>query len=130
MRYVGAAFLIVYGAQNLRSAFAASGTLSADGVVSGSLGRALAACLALTWLNPHVYLDTLLLLGAISTRFPGRETAFALGAATGSFLFFFLLGYGAKALRPVFTSRASWRALETTVALTMWGVALRLLAVS
>jgi L-lysine exporter family protein LysE/ArgO len=84
-------------------------------------------CLALTWLNPHVYLDTIMLLGAISTRFPGQEASFALGAMTGSFLFFFALGYGAIGLRPIFASPASWRALEALVALTMWTIAFKLI---
>jgi L-lysine exporter family protein LysE/ArgO len=84
-------------------------------------------CLALTWLNPHVYLDTVMLLGAISTRFPGEETSFAAGAMTGSFLFFFALGYGAKWLRPIFASPASWRVLESLVALTMWTIAVKLI---
>jgi L-lysine exporter family protein LysE/ArgO len=84
--------------------------------------------LALTWLNPHVYLDTLMLLGAISTRFPGEEASFAAGAMTGSFFFFFALGYGAMALRPIFASPASWRALEALVALTMWAIAFKLVS--
>jgi L-lysine exporter family protein LysE/ArgO len=92
-----------------------------------SLAQTLAMCLALTWLNPHVYLDTVMLLGAISTRFPGREASFAYGAMTGSFFFFFSLGYGSKWLRPIFASSSSWRALEALVALTMWTVAFKLI---
>ena len=84
-------------------------------------------CLALTWLNPHVYLDTIMLLGAISTRFPGEEASFAAGAMTGSFLFFFALGYGAIGLRPTFASPVSWRALEAVVSLTMFTIAFKLI---
>ena len=127
MRYGGAAFLIWYGARNLYSALRLSQGLAAGEAAASSLPRALAACLALTWLNPHVYLDTVILLGAISTRFPGEEASFALGAMTGSFLFFFALGYGAIWLRPIFSSPASWRALEALVALTMWTIALKLI---
>ena len=127
MRYGGAAFLIWYGARNLYSALRSSEALTAEEARSASLSQTLAICLALTWLNPHVYLDTLMLLGAISTRFPGQETSFASGAMTGSFLFFFSLGYGAKWLRPVFTSPTSWRVLEALVAATMWTIALRLI---
>jgi len=126
MRYGGAAFLIWYGARNLYSALRSSEALAAGDVRVSSLTQTLATCLALTWLNPHVYLDTVMLLGAISTRFPGEEASFALGAMTGSFLFFFVLGYGAMWLRPIFTSPASWRALEALVALTMWMIALKL----
>ena len=77
MRYGGAAFLIWYGARNLYSALRSSQALKAEDTRSSSLAQTLAMCLALTWLNPHVYLDTVMLLGAISTRFPGQETSFA-----------------------------------------------------
>jgi L-lysine exporter family protein LysE/ArgO len=126
MRYGGATFLIWYGARNFYSAFRSSESLAAGDARVSSLARTLAMCLALTWLNPHVYLDTVMLLGAISTRFPGQEASFAGGAMTGSFLFFFALGYGAKWLRPVFTSPTSWRVLEALIAVTMWAIALKL----
>jgi L-lysine exporter family protein LysE/ArgO len=127
MRYGGAAFLICYGAGSFLSALRSSGGLEAGGWRSSSLGQTLAACLGLTWLNPHVYLDTVVLLGAISTRFPDRQVSFAAGAMTGSFLFFFSLGYGAALLGPIFAKPISWRVLETLVALTMWMVAFKLL---
>jgi L-lysine exporter family protein LysE/ArgO len=127
MRYGGAAFLISYGARNLYSALRSSKALQAADARASSLAQTLATCLALTWLNPHVYLDTVMLLGAISTRFPGEEASFAFGAMTGSFLFFFALGYGATWLRPIFASPASWRALEALVALTMWTIAFKLI---
>jgi L-lysine exporter family protein LysE/ArgO len=115
------------GARNRYSALRSSGALKAEDARSSSLAQTLAMCLALTWLNPHVYLDTVILLGAISTRFPGEETSFAAGAMTGSFLFFFSLGYGAKYLRPIFTSPMSWRVLEALIAVTMWAIALKLI---
>jgi L-lysine exporter family protein LysE/ArgO len=127
MRYGGATFLIWYGARNLYSALRSTEALAAGDVRASNLTQTLAMCLALTWLNPHVYLDTIMLLGAISTRFPGQEASFALGAMTGSFLFFFALGYGAIGLRPIFISPASWRALEALVALTMWTIAFKLI---
>jgi L-lysine exporter family protein LysE/ArgO len=127
MRYGGAAFLIWYGARNLISALRSSEALRAEDARASSLMQTLAMCLALTWLNPHVYLDTVMLLGAISTRFPGEEASFALGAMTASFLFFFSLGYGAKWLRPIFTSPTSWRVLEALIAVTMWAIALKLI---
>ena len=127
MRYGGAAFLIWYGARNLYSAARSSEALAAGDARASSLAQTLAMCLGLTWLNPHVYLDTLILLGAISTGFPGQEASFASGAMTGSFVFFFSLGYGAKWLRPVFTSPTSWRVLEALIAATMWTIALRLI---
>jgi L-lysine exporter family protein LysE/ArgO len=127
MRYGGAAFLIWYGARNLYSALRSSEALKAEDARFTSLSQTLAMCLALTWLNPHVYLDTVILLGAISTRFPGQATSFAAGAMTGSFLFFFSLGYGAQYLRPIFTSARSWRVFETLIAVTMWAIALKLI---
>lgn len=128
MRYGGAAFLVWYGAKSLYSAFRASGALTVQEAGSSSLRVTLATCLALTWLNPHVYLDTVVLLGSISTRSPGYEASFAAGAATGSFLFFFSLGYGATWLRPVFSKPAAWRILEVLIAMTMWSIALNLLS--
>ncbi|WP_304617221.1 LysE/ArgO family amino acid transporter [Paracoccus sp. (in: a-proteobacteria)] len=124
MRYAGAAFLIWYGARSLRSALSSNAALvvetrrSSDG-----LARTLLACLAITWLNPHVWLDTVVLLGAISTRFEGSQLEFAAGAVSGSFLFFFALGYGAALLRPVFARPSAWRLLEFVIALVMWGIA-------
>ena len=128
MRYEGAAFLIWYGARNLYSALRSTEAIAAGDARASNLTQTLAMCLALTWLNPHVYLDTVMLLGAISTRFPGEEASFAAGAMTGSFLFFFALGYGAMWLRPIFTSSASWRVLEALVALTMWTIAFKLMS--
>jgi L-lysine exporter family protein LysE/ArgO len=127
MRYGGAAFLIWYGARNLYSALRSTEALAAGDVRASSRMQTLAMCLALTWLNPHVYLDTVMLLGAISTRFPGQEASFAFGAMTGSFLFFFALGYGAMWLRAIFASPMPSRALETLVALTMWIIASKLI---
>ena len=128
MRYAGAAFLIWYGAKSLYSAFRSSAVLAAGEVKSASFRQTLAMCLALTWLNPHVYLDIVVLLGTISTRFPGHEISFATGAMTGSFLFFFSLGFGARWLRPIFAKPSSWRILETLIAFTMWMIATKLLS--
>ncbi len=128
MRYAGAAFLLWYGARSLHSALTSSGALNAAGTTGArTLARTLAACLAITWLNPHVYLDTVVLLGAVSTRFPGAEATFALGAIAGSFLFFFSLGYGAAWLRPLFARPSAWRMLEGAIAVVMWTIAARLL---
>ncbi len=127
MRYAGAAFLFWYGAKSLQSALGASSVLTAASGTATSLGSTLVTCLALTWLNPHVYLDTVVLLGTISTQFPGSEKAFWAGAVTSSFLFFVCLGYGARWLRPIFANPQSWRVLEGVIALTMWLIAVKLL---
>lgn len=123
MRLAGAAFLIWYGARSLHSALRSSEVLVAAGGASAALGPTLATCLALTWLNPHVYLDTVVLIGTISTQFPGREAAFATGATTASFLFFFALGFGARWLKPLFARPEAWRLLEAGIAATMWVIA-------
>jgi L-lysine exporter family protein LysE/ArgO len=85
--------------------------------------------LALTWLNPHVYLDTVGLIGAISTGFPGFDgkLAFAPGATLASFTFFFGLGYGARLLAPVFARPRAWAVLDILIALVMWSIAATLL---
>ncbi|MBO3759435.1 LysE/ArgO family amino acid transporter [Ciceribacter sp. L1K22] len=126
MRYGGAAFLIWYGARSLISAFTGKAALTADGAAVPSLKATLITCLALTWLNPHVWLDTVVLLGSISTQFPGERMAFALGATAASFAFFFALAYGARFLAPLFARPAAWRVLEGVIALVMWGIAAKL----
>ena len=129
MRWGGACFLAWYGARSLGSALRATSALTPGGAAERTaLMPTALACLALTWLNPHVYLDTVVLLGAISTQFPGSEASFAAGAITGSFLFFFSLGYGATRLRPIFARPSAWRAFEATTALVMWAVSFRLVA--
>ncbi|MEM6726967.1 MAG: LysE/ArgO family amino acid transporter [Pseudomonadota bacterium] len=125
----GAAFLIVYGATRLRAAYLGGDSI---GTAAGaaSLARVLAIGAAFTWLNPHVYLDTLGLMGAISTQYDvGQERlAFAAGGVTASFVFFFSLGFGARALAPVLSSPRAWRWLDTGIGLTMWALAAKLLA--
>lgn len=125
----GAAFLLVYGALRLGAAWRGDGQLEAAGG-GATLGRTLAVGAALTWLNPHVYLDTLGLIGAVSTRFPdpGEKLVFGIAATTASFSFFFGLGYGARLLAPVMRSQRAWQVLDAGVGLTMWVIAARLVA--
>jgi L-lysine exporter family protein LysE/ArgO len=125
MRYGGVAFLAVYGFRALRSAWTSSGVLKASGE-AGSLKSALLTCLAFTWLNPHVYLDTVVLLGSISSQYPSK-LAFALGGITASFVFFFSLGFGARLLAPFFARPLAWRILDALVGALMWAIAVKLL---
>jgi len=127
LRYGGAAFLFWYGLRSLRSALKSSSSLLTAEARPASLGRTLALCLALTWLNPHVYLDTVVMLGVLSTGYPGREHVFAAGAMSASFIFFFALGYGAALLRPVFANPRTWRIFEGGIAGLMWFIGLKLL---
>ena len=99
-----------------------SAALIATGAGTQSLGAALATCLAFTWLNPHVYLDTLVLIGSVASQYDNR-LVFGLGAVTSSFVFFFSLGYGARALAPLFARPAAWRVLDAGIAVLMWSIA-------
>ncbi|CTQ31745.1 LysE/ArgO family amino acid transporter [Jannaschia rubra] len=125
-RWGGAAFLLAYGARAAWAAWRGGGALRPEGQ-AGGLGRAVATCLALTWLNPHVYLDTLVLLGSISTQ-AASPVLFGAGAVTASFVFFFALGYGAALLRPVFARPAAWRVLDAVIAAVMWAIAAKLVS--
>jgi L-lysine exporter family protein LysE/ArgO len=123
MRYGGAAFLFVYALRSLWSAWHNTAALNPSADERKSLGATILTCLAFTWLNPHVYLDTLVLLGSISTGYAGRRLAFALGAITASFVFFFALGYGARLLRPLFANPRAWRVLDALIGTTMLALA-------
>jgi len=124
--YAGAAFLLWYGWQNFRAALRGGEALEVSQIKTNSLKKTLATCLAMTWLNPHAYLDTVVLVGSISTKYD-NQIAFAAGATAGSFTFFFLLGYGARLLAPLFAKPVAWRVLDMVVALTMWTIAATLL---
>lgn len=125
MRYGGAAFLVWYGAMNARSAWCGGGALEAIDAKHQSLRVTLLTLLALTWLNPHVYLDTVVLIGSISAQY-GNRFVFGAGAVSASLSFFFLLGYGARLLRPIFSNPRAWQVLDGVIALTMWSLALGL----
>ena len=125
-RYGGAAFLILYGAMAAQRALRLE-KLVVDPSVGTLLGAAMAACLAFTFLNPHVYLDTVILLGSLANQRSGAgRWAFASGAATASFAWFAGLGYGARFLAPLFTNPLAWRALNSMIALIMWGLGIAL----
>ena len=126
MRFGGAAFLLWYGWQNARSAWVGGHALDATDGPGVSLARTVLTLLALTWLNPHVYLDTVVLIGSISAQYEDR-LAFGAGAVLASFVFFFALGYGARILAPVFSKSRSWQILDGLIALTMWAIAVKLL---
>ena len=124
MRYGGAVFLAWYGARNLLAAWR-GGEVMASATGTASLQRALLTCLALTWLNPHVYLDTVVLLGSVSAQYDA-PASFAAGAVLASFAFFFSLGYGARMLDPLLRRPGAWRILDLAVGLVMWAIALKL----
>lgn len=129
MAWGGAAFLIVYGAMRLWAAWKGEYAMQLSGQSAG-LWATLVTGAAFTWLNPHVYLDTLGLVGAVSTQYIDslEKTAFGIGAVTASFVFFFSLGYGARLLAPIMQSALSWRILDVLIGLVMWALAFKLLS--
>ena len=126
-RWGGALFLAVYGALSMKNAFFATGALDADGSAEMSAKAAVLTCLALTWLNPHVYLDTVVLIGALAAQYGPERWIFGAGAVLASFVFFMVLGYGAAFLQPFFARPISWRILDFAVAILMWTIALSLI---
>ncbi|MFD0982798.1 LysE/ArgO family amino acid transporter [Tropicimonas aquimaris] len=127
MRWGGAAFLLAYGALSFRNAWRGGEVLEPGGAGVRALGPVLATCLALTWLNPHVHLDTVVLIGSVSSTFGEARPAFAAGAVAASFTFFFSLGYGARLLEPVFARPQSWRLLDVLIGCVMWSIAVGLI---
>lgn len=123
VRWIGVAFLTWYGVHSLIRA-RRPGVLRADADAGPSLRSTVARAMALTWLNPHVYLDTVLLLGSIAAHqgSVGRWW-FAAGAALSSITWFSGLGYGARALTPVLSSPRAWQVLDVLIGLTMLGIA-------
>jgi L-lysine exporter family protein LysE/ArgO len=118
VRFAGAAFLLVYGLIAARRALRPA-ALTVDGATPRtSLAAAVATCLALTWLNPHVYIDTVVLLGSIANTHGDLRWWFGAGAAVGSIVWFFALGFGAR-LQPVFARPAAWRVLDAVIAVVM-----------
>jgi L-lysine exporter family protein LysE/ArgO len=124
VRAGGALFLLGYGVLAARRALLPAAETSLRPSSQPGAGRrgvvpVVATCLALTWLNPHVYLDTVVLLGSVGAGRGGQRWWFAVGAGTASTLWFCLLGGGAAALRPVFARPAAWRVLDALIAVVM-----------
>jgi L-lysine exporter family protein LysE/ArgO len=126
IRYAGAAYLTWFGISALRRAMKPS-SLEAASEGKGSLASALLSIAALTYLNPHVYLDTVILLGGVANQFSDDRWVFGLGAATASFVWFFSLGYFAKFLSRFVSSPKFWRVLDSFIALVMFTIAVLLL---
>ncbi|WP_237151471.1 LysE/ArgO family amino acid transporter [Oryzibacter oryziterrae] len=126
LAFAGAAFLAWYGLSAARRALHPASLEAAKGEEL-TLKAAVLLVLALTWGNPHVYLDTVVLLGGISGRYPVETRVFfAGGAMLASCVWFAALGYGARLLQPVFRKPAAWRVLDAIIALVMLSLALKL----
>ena len=123
LRWGGAAFLLAYGALAFRRALIGGAALDPAAAAPRALGEVVATCLALTWLNPHVWLDTVVLLGSVSGGWGEARAAFAAGAMTASLVFFSALGFGARALRPLFARAGAWRIFEVGIGVVMWTIA-------
>ena len=127
VRLVGAAFLAGYALTAARRALRPQALQAGDGAAPASRAATVGTALALTWLNPHVYLDTVVLLGSIAQGHPGRQWWFAAGAALASTAWFAALGFGAALLRPLFARPGAWRVLDAGIALVMAALAASLL---
>ncbi len=126
-RYGGALFLAICGTVAALRAWRGGNSLVVEEQKASTLTAALLACLGFTWLNPHVYLDTMILLGSIANTYPVPGSwIFASGAASGSVLWFASLGYGARLLTPLFQHTRAWQVLDACVAFIMWTIAIAL----
>ncbi|WP_347310387.1 LysE/ArgO family amino acid transporter [Defluviimonas sp. SAOS-178_SWC] len=126
LRWGGVAFLLWYGARSLRAAWRGNGTLSVARGEAQPLPQVLGLLALITWANPHVWLDTVVLIGSISMQYPGRAVEFGAGAALASFAFFLALGFGARVFAPVFARPLAWRVLDAGVGVVMWSIAVTL----
>jgi L-lysine exporter family protein LysE/ArgO len=120
---VAVGFLLAYGATALWRATRSEALVVASASRTPSVWAALGTVAAFTWLNPHVYLDTCVMIGSLSQRFGEDKWVFALGATIGSWLWFFSLGFGARLLRPMLANPRTWRILDSSIALIMFAVA-------
>jgi L-lysine exporter family protein LysE/ArgO len=129
--WTGAGFLLFYGFLAFKSARKPK-TLKVDDFSageksSGSLRAVILLTLAVSLLNPHVYLDTIVLIGGIAAQYPiSQRIFFGLGAGTASIVWFFSLAYGARLLTPLFRKSLAWRILDVVIGVIMWGIAISL----
>ncbi|MGE6648999.1 LysE/ArgO family amino acid transporter [Shewanella colwelliana] len=124
----GAVFLVVYGARALHSSFIPQALSSESELKGDTLRAAVLTTLGISLLNPHLYLDTVVLLGSISTQFDGADRPlFGAGAVLASFVWFFGLSFGAKYLSPLFKKPKAWCYLDRFICLTMWSIAVALI---
>ena len=116
-----------YGILRLKAAFKSTTTLEIETSLSKDLLPTLSIVAILTFANPHVYLDTMILIGSASQQFRGEnKLAYVLGASLASFVFFFSIAYGAKLLAPIMKRPSSWRILDSLIALVMFFIAIKL----
>lgn len=124
---VGGVFLCTYGVKAALRAWKPEVLNTDTGGKAVSLKVAVGTVLALTYLNPHVYLDTVLLLGSVAGTYEANRWWFAAGAMAGSVIWFSTLGFGARLLAPVFTKPSAWRVLDAIIAVVMFTLGMSLL---
>lgn len=125
--YGGFLFLFCYALRSFWTAFKQNHAMKIDEKPAQSLKKTIFLTLAFTWLNPHVYLDTMLLIGSVSAKFDDKNIIFGFGAMTASFVFFFTLGYASRLLLPIFKKPISWKILEIFIGFLMLILAFLLL---
>jgi len=125
-RLGGALFLLVYGGFCFRAAMKTE-ALGGEGRVVTAFWPAVWTITGVTLLNPHVYLDTLVLIGGLGAQFGEDRFSFAIGAVSASWVWFVALGYGARLLRPWFENPKAWQVLDVGIGVLMWSIALTLL---
>ena len=122
MFFVGGIWLTMYGILRIKEAYIAESYIENLNSDKTSLKLALTNCAALTWFNPHVYIDTLILIGTVSVKYEDN-LFFCAGAGFASLLFFFSLGFGARILSPLMSSRKAWQVLDAIIAIIMFVIA-------
>jgi L-lysine exporter family protein LysE/ArgO len=125
LRWFGVAYLLWFAYGSIRSAFK-NDALKVEDNHSGTRKQVLLSVLAITWLNPHVYLDTVILVGSIANTFGANAWLFGLGAMIGSLVWFFALGYSSKAMSGLMSKPTFWKVLDLVIAAVMVSIALML----
>ncbi len=124
---ISAIWLAGYGILRLRDAVIGKSVLIAENSSVNGLVSTLSFLSVLTFANPHVYLDTVVLIGSVSQQFPANtKLAYVLGASIASFVFFFSLAYGAKLLSPIMQKPIAWRILDSFIAFVMFSLAIKM----
>ena len=124
---ISAIWLAGYGLLRLRDAINGNSALVIESASSNGLISTLSFLVALTFANPHVYLDTVILIGSVSQQFPGNtKLAYVIGASIASFVFFFSLAYGAKFLSPIMQRPIAWQLLDCFIAFVMFTLAIKM----
>ncbi len=124
---ISAVWLASYGLLRLKDAIKGNSVLIAEGTSNNGITSTLSFLVVITFANPHVYLDTIILIGSVSQQFPGNtKLAYAIGASLASFVFFFSLAYGAKYLSPIMQRPIAWRVLDSFIAFVMFSLAIKM----